>query len=354
MSSDDKKKPTNAQTALLDYYDEMLGSLSNDPLKELVKEERAAKMAPSSVIQNKRTYQAPISVERQYAPIFLKPTFSESKQSESRKKAPAKKVLPTFYNEAYEQKLKADILAPLIIPAAFPKLAPKPEAVVQKAIIPAKKLVLEAAATNTETTSKPVIDQSSVLDTYTEIQKKDVSIIAKSVSATEGSHDALEELPKNGRPVWAQERFECLLFSVAGLKLAVPLISLGAIYKIENDFTPLVGRASWFMGLYRHDDRNVRLVDTAQLVMPDRVVDTTRENYKYIIRLGGNNWGMACDSVQESISIEPEEIKWRTERSKRAWLSGTLIEHMCALIDVEALTDILKVEALSKYSSFKA
>ena len=177
---------------------------------------------------------------------------------------------------------------------------------------------------------------------------------AKVSESNELKAPPLEPLLENGRPVWAQERFECLLFSVAGLKLAVPLISLGAIYKIENDFTPLVGRASWFMGLYRHDDRNVRVIDTAQLVMPDRVIDSTRENYHYIIRLGGNNWGMACDAVQESIQLEPDAVKWRTERSKRAWLSGTVIDHMCALIDVDALSTILKKEALSKHSSFNA
>src|SRR5690554_1912731 len=46
---------------------------------------------------------------------------------------------------------------------------------------------------------------------------------------------------ENGRPYWAQERFECLLFSVAGLKLAVPLVCLGGIHAIQerDKITPL-------------------------------------------------------------------------------------------------------------------
>jgi len=163
-------------------------------------------------------------------------------------------------------------------------------------------------------------------------------------TALVSSKDPLKGWLENGRPAWAQSRFECLLFSVAGLKLAVPLVSLGAIYKIEKEFTPLVGRAEWFMGLYPHLERNVQVVDTAQWVMPDRSCEAVRDGYQFIIRLGGNNWGMACDSVHESIQLEPSQVKWRTERTKRAWLSGTVIEHMCALLDVDALSHLLQQE----------
>src|SRR5690606_15264011 len=55
----------------------------------------------------------------------------------------------------------------------------------------------------------------------------------------------------NGRPEWAQQRFECLLFSVAGLKLAVPLVCLGGIHAVQNadELTPLPGMPDWFVGL---------------------------------------------------------------------------------------------------------
>gem|GEM_PF-1306806 len=373
MKSDDQDKPNNAKSAMLDYYSDVLGSLVNDPLKELVQEERKANVTSSSKKMNKSRHIECLVDQK------LKP-----EQLVLQKKKQTKKLPPTFYDEVYEEELKAEIVAPLIIPAAFPKLAPKklvvPKEAVAETTITEKQVVAEATietikvkevgvkkslpkqSSSNKPSSKPMINKvkpiettvtetahAPILDSNTDFQKKSVLISLGSVRAGKSS---LDSLPENGRPVWAQERFECLLFSVAGLQLAVPLVSLGAIYKIENNFTPLVGRASWFMGLYRHDERNVRVVDTAELVMPDRVIDTTRGNYRYIIRLGGNNWGMACDSVQEAIQLEPEEVKWRTERSKRAWLSGTVIEHMCALIDVKALVDILKKEALSKHSAF--
>jgi len=375
VNSDGKDKPSSAKSAMLDYYDDVLGSLVNDPLLALVQEESRAKSLSSSAKIKKHSHAESLADPKR-----------PSEQTLQRKRKQVKKLPPTFYDETYEKELNAEIVAPLIIPAAFPKLAPKKIVVPKEGIVevaaPVKKMVAKAVVEAKKVkvvevnqtlakqllpkksapksitnevkpvqTTAPETIHASALDLNTNLEKGGALISSDNKIA---GVSKLNGLPENGRPVWAQERFECLLFSVAGLQLAVPLVSLGAIYKIESDFTPLVGRASWFMGLCRHDERNVRVVDTAQLVMPDRVEDSTRSNYRYIIRLGGNSWGMACDAVQEAIQLEPEEVKWRTERSKRAWLSGTVIEHMCALIDVDSLTDLLKKEALSKHSSFNA
>ena|SRR5690554_5637348 len=57
------------------------------------------------------------------------------------------------------------------------------------------------------------------------------------------------EWHSNGRPMWAQQQFDVLLFKVSGLTLAVPLIALGQIQPITEELTPLFGQADWFMGL---------------------------------------------------------------------------------------------------------
>ncbi|WLQ14727.1 chemotaxis protein CheW [Hahella aquimaris] len=141
----------------------------------------------------------------------------------------------------------------------------------------------------------------------------------------------------NGRPVWAQERFECLLFNVAGLKLAVPLISLGGVHAMDHETTPLFGMPSWFVGLIPVAGMNVRVVDTAQWVMPDRYKAQYRENIRYIIRLHDSEWGLGCDFIAEAFTLEPDQVRWRSERSKRPWLAGTVVTHMCALLDVDGL-----------------
>jgi len=145
----------------------------------------------------------------------------------------------------------------------------------------------------------------------------------------------------NGKPVWAQERFECLLFNVKGLTLAVPLAELGGIHKREKDLTPLFGQPSWFLGIMRNNQMNIGMVDTAQWVMPEYINGTHSTDYRFAIHIHNSEWGLACDEVAEAISLDPEEVKWRTSLGRRPWLAGTVVGHMCALIDVAAFARLL-------------
>lgn len=150
----------------------------------------------------------------------------------------------------------------------------------------------------------------------------------------------------NGRPSWAQERFECLIFKVSGLKLAVPLITLGAIHRIDRKFNALPHQHAWFIGILQTPAAgNIKVLDTALCVMPERHDLAARETLAYVITIHGYRWGLACHEVEKSITLEPHQVKWRTQRGKRPWLAGTVIDHMCALIDTDGFRDvILKAE----------
>lgn len=141
----------------------------------------------------------------------------------------------------------------------------------------------------------------------------------------------------NGRPSWAQQRFECLLFTVGGLTLAVPLVELGAIHPINDEITPIFGQIDWFMGLLTVKNGTIKTVNTPKLVMPERYSELMKEQFNYVISINGVDWGLAVDKVSTAIVLEPEEVRWRTVRGKRPWLAGTVTEHMCALLDVSQL-----------------
>lgn len=143
------------------------------------------------------------------------------------------------------------------------------------------------------------------------------------------------------RPDWSEQPFECLIFTVAGLQLAVPLVLLGAIHKIEEEIRSLPGSPDWYMGISPGSAGNLRVVDSAQWIMAGRVPENARENYRFIIRLDDSPWGLACDSVGQSFTLDPEQVRWRTARSQRPWLAGTVIDHMCALIDVRTMSELL-------------
>ena len=162
-------------------------------------------------------------------------------------------------------------------------------------------------------------------------------------------------VPDDGRPAWAAEPFECLLFDVAGLTLAAPLVCLGSIYALAGrELTPLFGQPEWFLGILPSTGGNLNVLDTARWVMPDRYRDDFREGLQYVISVQGYEWGLAVHQVSRSLRLNPDQIKWRTQRGQRPWLAGTVIEHMCALLDVTQLAELIASGAVKHMAATKA
>ena len=135
-----------------------------------------------------------------------------------------------------------------------------------------------------------------------------------------------------------EERFQALFFEVAGLTLAVPLITLGGIHQLEK-VGPLFGKPAWFKGVMLHRDQKINVVDTAMWVMPEKYDQNMSEtlNYQYLIMLGDSLWGLASDKLVNTTTLAKDEVKWRGANSRRPWLAGTVKEKMCALVDVNQL-----------------
>lgn len=150
-----------------------------------------------------------------------------------------------------------------------------------------------------------------------------------------------EEPVAVAQPEWRERPFEALLFDVGGLTLAVPLVSLGTIHSLESEITPLFGQPDWFLGILPTPAGNLKVLDTARWVMPERYAPELQNDLRFVISVQGHDWGMAVHGVSRSIKLNPDQIKWRSQQGKRPWLAGTVIEHMCALLDISALASLL-------------
>lgn len=148
------------------------------------------------------------------------------------------------------------------------------------------------------------------------------------------SEDTLKDL-KEGE-------FQALFFEVAGLTLAVPLTHLGGIHNLEKP-SPLFGKPDWFLGVMLYREEKLSVVDTAQWVMPEKYNEVLEESldYQYLIMLGESVWGLTCEKLINTVTLKPEDVKWRAERGKRPWLAGMVKEKMCALLDISQLIDML-------------
>jgi len=214
------------------------------------------------------------------------------------------------------------------VPVAAPDIPLSPTEPVAELIVTAPSVIVE---------SKQVVDAEPVVDVNL---AENTDLVAEQQAALDSALHGLH-WAENGRPQWAQKEFEALLFQVSGLTLAVPLIALGQIQPLTDELTPLFGQADWFMGLLPTPTGKVRTVNTAKFVMPERYDENFVKSAKYVISLDGVPWGLAVDSVNQPIMLRPDDVKWRSERTKRPWLAGTVKEHMCALLDVPRIAEML-------------
>jgi len=150
---------------------------------------------------------------------------------------------------------------------------------------------------------------------------------------------ATQTTPLNWRSV---QGIECLIFKVAGLKLAIPLPLLGGVHNVADKVTPLFGQARWSLGIWQGDEGKMTIIDSAQLIMPERNVSLADEGYSFFIQLDRSPWALACQEICDTVTLVYDSIKWRGETSKRPWLAGTVISEMCALVDVPGLMSLLE------------
>jgi len=199
---------------------------------------------------------------------------------------------------------------------------------------------------------KTLVDEKEALRVYLDALLRDVAIPEiESPSETPVAVPqvvAVETVPeKTGteRPAWGEDSFQALLFKVSGLTLAVPLAELSGVQEWSAErVTPMPGHVSWYLGLIQYRERSVPVIDTAQLVMPqdrlERLVPW-QERLRHVVFICDGSWALACDELAEVVTLTPDAVRWRSSRTKRRWLAGTVIEQMCALIDPPVFADVL-------------
>lgn len=171
----------------------------------------------------------------------------------------------------------------------------------------------------------------------------EISVDATTVNAYESELIHVVE----SAPQTVADKFQILLFNVAGITLAVSLEKLDGILEWSDDVTPMPNSSPWFLGLLAERGVQIKVIDTGMLVVPSKFRSNhRREDMQKIILIGNGKWGLACDSVSEVITLQRDKVRWRGDNSKRPWLAGTVVDHMCALLDVEKFVELLSSDQL--------
>jgi purine-binding chemotaxis protein CheW len=220
------------------------------------------------------------------------------------------------------------------------------------ALLPVAKLLEQVPVVVEQPVDEVVPQEQVVIETVSDIspveereipeeQTKNLEIPEKNTIIKES--DETKNQPVSAREAYGDNEFQALFFEVAGLTLAVPLKSLGGIHQL-GEVNQLFGKPKWFKGVMLNRDEKLHVVDTALWVMPEKYTPELEEklDYQYLITLGDSPWGLLAENLVNNITLQPDDVKWRTSDSKRPWLAGVIKEKMCALIDVENLNRLLE------------
>ena len=140
-------------------------------------------------------------------------------------------------------------------------------------------------------------------------------------------------------PEWAHSTFEVLLVRLNHAQIAVPLLQIGMVCKIESDFIRLVNMPSWFMGLYPQKGINIKVLDTDALLNNAQSSSANVTNYRYFLTLTDSQYALACCQIEKVVRLTPEGVRWRTLNDNKLWYRGILPSQMCILVDTYALLE---------------
>jgi len=189
----------------------------------------------------------------------------------------------------------------------------------------------------------PAIQTQKIIETAEPITELKVEQVME--PACQVAQDVkVDEKPQPVIPGWAKERFQCLLFDMNGLHLAVPLSELDSIAgKQEAGTTHLLGQPEWHRGILEHRGYKVGVIDIARLVMPGKLALLEEQTVvpNHVLIFGGNKWGLMCDKLLSPIAIEPSDIHWSCRHESRAWMAGTLPEQLCIILDLDVLQTMI-------------
>lgn len=214
------------------------------------------------------------------------------------------------------------------------------------------KPVEQEVEIKTEPHAKVVVATPELEDVDLEIKLRELAPPQEEIKTELATEQEIDGLPAGpDEEEWQDSSFECLMFKVAGsLTLSVPLTRLNGILPWGEKITSVPGHAEWFLGLLKNRGKQVKVVDIAKFVIPHnhkaRESLNEERTFSHVILIDNGQFGLACDGLGDVLKLSKDKVRWRSDRSLRPWLAGTVIDQMCALIDIDQFISMLKEDGI--------
>ncbi len=168
-------------------------------------------------------------------------------------------------------------------------------------------------------------DQSQALNTYLNA----LLSLPQQMSALPEAAAEQRSIPAVALP---GAHFKCFVFTVAGLKLALPQARVTELVEFSEcggtAVPPLV------LGSLAYENQQVPVLDSVRVILPD---SNATPAYRWLVIVDHGSYALACDSVEPGMEVAQDAVCWRTHLTKRRWLAGTLLQQRCALLDADEI-----------------
>lgn len=155
---------------------------------------------------------------------------------------------------------------------------------------------------------------------------------------------------KDTRPAWTRQAFQTLFIDIGGMEIAIPMEGMCGIRKYPDQLTQLPNMPPWIDGVFKAHGQHIKVVNGRRLLMNQNSgLFETDLQYRpeFIVQIGDGRWGLACQSEDRAIKLEPEQVRWSGDNRRRRWVLGIIRKHLCALLDVEEFVRYLETGANS-------
>lgn len=134
-----------------------------------------------------------------------------------------------------------------------------------------------------------------------------------------------------------EKAFSVLVIEAGNLTLLAPLHALGGVAPLDSlEVRPTPNHSPWYLGLAASRQGWIQLIDLAAVVTPeDREYepDTARQ----VVFLAESRFALACRAIRGTRVLDPEALRWRSQRRRLPWLAAIERENMATLLDLEEL-----------------
>lgn len=138
-----------------------------------------------------------------------------------------------------------------------------------------------------------------------------------------------------------KEQFEypvqCLMFKVKEHLLAIPLIKMGSVVPFGGRLTQLPYSPPYFKGLLKNRDKNVRVADTAALLLNESQ-NNDNDGFlpSHLLVFENDDWAISCDELFDVVTLDEAHIKWHTDENRLSL--GTIKSTLALILNPDAIS----------------